>query len=299
LRRLVSAAGFNECVTFSFIADKAAREFADEADLVPIANPLSETFAVLRPSLLPGLVDSVSHNRRHGQRDVRLFELGTRFVATRGERRALGLAWMGALDAEDWSAKPRPVTFFDLKGVVEALGRWLGLSLTARVATRPFLAPGRTAEIVVASDAGPRVFGVVGQLLPTLAAARDIPAQDEVYVAELDLDEVVDLVTILDIERTHPLPRFPSIVRDLAILVVDTLPAADVRGTIRAVAPSTLVRLVEFDRYQGQGIPEGKVSLAFRLTFQAAERTLTDRDADEAMEEIVSELAKAHGAVRR
>ncbi len=299
VRRLVSAAGFNECVTFSFIADKAAREFADEADLVPIANPLSETFAVLRPSLLPGLVDSVSHNRRHGQRDVRLFELGTRFVATRGERRALGLAWMGALDAEDWSAKPRPVTFFDLKGVVEALGRWLGLSLTARVATRPFLAPGRTAEIVVASDAGPRVFGVVGQLLPTLAAARDIPAQDEVYVAELDLDEVVDLVTILDIERTHPLPRFPSIVRDLAILVVDTLPAADVRGTIRAVAPSTLVRVVEFDRYQGQGIPEGKVSLAFRLTFQAAERTLTDRDADEAMEEIVSELAKAHGAVRR
>src|SRR4029079_16555323 len=175
------------------------------------------------------------------------------------------------------------------------LGRWLGLSLTARVATRPFLAPGRTAELVVES----RVFGVVGQLLPALAVARDIPAQDEVYVAELDLDEVADLVTILDIQRTHPLPRFPSIVRDLAILVADSLPAADVRGTIRAVAPSTLVRVVEFDRYQGQGIPEGKVSLAYRLTFQAAERTLTDREADEAMEAIVSELARVHGAVRR
>ena len=299
VRRLIAAAGFNECVTFSFIADKAAREFADEADLVPIANPLSETFAVLRPSLLPGLVDSVSHNRRHGQRDVRLFELGTRFVATSGERRALGLAWMGALDAEDWSAKPRPVTFFDLKGVVEALGRWLGLSLTARVATRPFLAPGRTAEIVAESGTASRIFGVVGQLLPALAVARDIPVQDEVYVAELDLDEVVDLVTMLDIQRTDPLPRFPSIVRDLAILVADTLPAADVRGTIRAVAPSTLVRVVEFDRYQGQGIPEAKVSLAYRLTFQAAERTLTDREVDEAMDAIVSELAKVHGAVRR
>jgi phenylalanyl-tRNA synthetase beta chain len=309
VRRLISGAGFNECVTFSFIADKAAREFAAEADLVPIANPLSETFAVLRPSLLPGLVDSVSHNRRHGQRDVRLFELGTRFVATRGERRAVGLAWMGALDAEDWSAKPRPVTFFDLKGVVEALGRWLGLSLTARAATRPFLAPGRTAEIVAdpfvvspskderGSDS--RIFGVVGQLLPALAVSRDIPTQDEVYVAELDLDEVADLITILDIERTHPLPRFPSIVRDLAILVADTLPAADVRGTIRAVAPSTLVRVAEFDRYQGEGIPEGKVSLAYRLTFQAAERTLTDREADEAMETIVAELAKVHGALRR
>ena len=136
-------------------------------------------------------------------------------------------------------------------------------------------------------------------MLPALAVARDVPAQDEVYVAELDLDEVVDLVTILDIQRTRPLPRFPSIVRDLAILVADTLPAADVRGTIRAVAPSTLVRVVEFDRYQGHGIPEGKVSLAYRLTFQAAERTLTDREADEAMHAIVAELAKVHGAVRR
>jgi phenylalanyl-tRNA synthetase beta chain len=299
VRRLVSAAGFNECVTFSFISDKAAREFADEADFVPIANPLSETFAVLRPSVLPGLVDSVSHNRRHGQRDVRLFELGTRFVARSGERRALGLAWMGALDAEDWSAKPRPVTFFDLKGVVEALGRWLGLALTARAATRPFLAPGRTAEIVVNGQKGTRIFGVVGQLLPSLAAARDIPAQDEVYVAELDLDDVADLVTILDIERTHSLPRFPSIVRDLAILVADSLPAADVRGTIRAVAPPTLARVAEFDRYQGKGIPDGKVSLAYRLTFQDPERTLTDREVDDAMDTIVAELSKIHGAVRR
>jgi phenylalanyl-tRNA synthetase beta chain len=299
VRRLISAAGFNECVTFSFIADKAAREFADEADFVPIANPLSETFAVLRPSLLPGLVDSVSHNRRHGQRDVRLFELGTRFVARSGERRALGLAWMGALDAEDWSAKPRPVAFFDLKGVVEALGRWLGLTLTAGAAMRSFLAPGRTAEIVVNGQDGARLFGVVGQLLPSLAVARDIPAHDEVYVAELDLDEVADLVTILDIERTHSLPRFPSIVRDLAILVADSLPAADVRGTIRAVAPPTLARVAEFDRYQGKGIPDGKVSIAYRLTFQDPERTLTDREVDDAMETIVAELSKIHGAIRR
>jgi phenylalanyl-tRNA synthetase beta chain len=206
---------------------------------------------------------------------------------------------MGSTDAEDWSAKPRPVTFFDLKGVVESLGRWLGLSLTARPATRPFLAAGRAAEIVAASEGAPRVFGVVGQLLPALAVARDIPAQDEVYVAELDLDEVTDLITILDIQRTRSLPRFPSIVRDLAILVADTLPAADVRGTIRAVAPPTLVRVVEFDRYQGKGIPDGRVSLAYRLTFQDVERTLTDREVDDAMDAIVGELAKVHGAVRR
>ena len=299
VRRLATAAGFNECVTFSFIADRAAREFAESQDLVPIANPLSETFAILRPSLLPGLVDSVSHNRRHGQRDVRLFELGTRFLARGGERRALGLAWMGSTDAEDWSLKPRPVTFFDLKGVVESLGRWLGLTLTASRAERPYLAPGRTAEIIAHGEAGTRLFGVVGQLRPALAVARDVPAHDEMYVAELDLDEVADLVTILEIRRAKSLPRFPSIVRDLAIQIADSLPAADVRGTIRAVAPPTLARVVEFDRYQGPGIPDGRVSLAYRLTFQAAERTLTDKEADEAMEAIVTELARVHGAVRR
>ena len=115
----------------------------------------------------------------------------------------------------------------------------------------------------------------------------------------MDLDEIADLVTILDVARTRPLPRFPSIVRDLSILVADTLPAADVRGTIQAAAPSTLVRVAEFDRYQGKGIPDGRVSLSYRLTFQAPDRTLTDEDADEAMRAIVGALDTIHGAVRR
>jgi phenylalanyl-tRNA synthetase beta chain len=300
LRRLATAAGFNECVTFSFIGEPSAEEFAEPGEGVAIANPLSETFAVLRPSLLPGIVDSLSHNRRHGQRDVRLFELGTRFSKTSGERRTLALGWLGAGNPEHWSERTRPVDFFDLKGVVEELAAAMGLTTSARPATRPFLSPGRTAEIVVdAPDGGRRLLGVIGQLRPTLALARDIPTQDEVYLAELDLDSVTDLVTVLDIAVTHALPRFPAIVRDLSILVADVLPAADVRGTIRSVAPATLARLAEFDRYVGTGVPEGRVSLSYRLTFQAPDRTLTDADVDAAMEKIVAALAHAHGAVRR
>jgi phenylalanyl-tRNA synthetase beta chain len=300
LRRLATAAGFNECVTFSFIGERSADEFGAPGDSVAIANPLSETFAVLRPSLLPGIVESLSHNRRHGQRDVRLFELGTRFVKAGGERRTLALGWLGAGDAEHWSERTRSVDFFDLKGVVEELSAAMGLSVRARPAMRPFLSPGRTAEIVVdAPDGGTRSFGVVGQLLPALAVSRDIPSQDEVYLAELDLDAVADLVTMLNVATTHALPRFPAIVRDLSILVADVLPAADVRGTIRSVAPATLVRLAEFDRYVGKGVPEGRVSLSYRLTFQAADRTLTDAEVDAAMDTIVAALAQAHGAVRR
>jgi phenylalanyl-tRNA synthetase beta chain len=300
IRRLTAAAGFTESVTFSFIAEKAAREFVGDAPLVEIMNPLSETFAVLRPSLLPGLVDAVAHNRRHGQRDVRLFELGTRFVHDRGESRTLSLAMTGAAAPEHWSGRPRLVDFFDASGVVEGLCQALGLAASLSSTDATHLARGRAARVhVAAQDGSMRDIGSVGQLAPALADARGVPAQDEIYVAELDLDAVADLITLLEISRTRPLPRFPSIVRDVSILVDDTLKTSDVRDTIRSAASATLVRIAEFDRYQGKGIPEGKVSLSYRLTFQAADRTLTDAEADEVTAAIVGALSRAHNAQRR
>jgi len=300
LRRIATAAGFSECVTFSFISEKSAREFAPADQLVAITNPLSELFAVLRPSLLPGLVDAVAHNRRHGQRDLRLFELGTRFVRGTGESRTLSLAYSGAGIAEHWSGRARPGDLFDIIGVIETLGHALGLTLRVEAAERDWLIAGRTAQVLAVDGAGAtRVFGIVGQVQTSLTAARDIPAHDDVFVAELDLGAVHDLVTMLGVTRTGPLPRYPSIVRDLSILVDESLLAAQVRGTIQAVAPPTLVRAAEFDRYQGKGVAEHKVSLSYRLTFQAPDRTLTDAEADAAMTTIVEALAAAHGAVRR
>ena len=258
-----SAAGFNECVTFSFIGRKAARRVRgrgrDRRHRQPALGDVRGAAAVA-PA---GAGRLGEHNRRHGQRDVRLFELGTRF--SRDQRRAsrAGARLAGRARRRALERSAAPVDFFDLKGVVEALGRGDRAATDgASVATRPFLAPGRTAEIV--ADAGWRraaLFGVVGQLAAGARRGARHPGQDEVYVAELDLDEVGDLVTMLDIATTRALPRFPSIVRDLSILVADILPAADVRGTIRSVAPATLVRVAEFDRYQGKGVPDGRVSL--------------------------------------
>ena len=96
-----------------------------------------------------------------------------------------------------------------------------------------------------------------------------------------------------------PLPRFPSVIRDVSVLVADTLPAASVRGTIRTVAPPALVDVREFDQYRGKGIPEGRVSLSLRLTFRSAERTLTDAEVQDAMDAILAALAREHGAVQR
>src|SRR4029453_13769871 len=111
MRTVLAGAGFSEAVTFGFVAEGAAAPFAADGDLAPIANPLSENFAVLRPSALPGLIDAVAHNRRREQRDVRLFEVGARFSRAHGERRPVASAWAGTAVSEYWGGGTRDVDF--------------------------------------------------------------------------------------------------------------------------------------------------------------------------------------------
>ncbi len=320
VRETLAGAGFAEAVTFTFIEERAAAPFAPNPStplgaspstalgasgngtgLVPIANPLSESFAVLRPSLVPGLVDAVARNRRRERRDVRLFEIGAAFSATDGETRRVALAWTGAGAPEHWSGTGREVDFFDLRGAVERLAEAAGTAVEFSPTTISWLVPGRSAAVAIATG-GPEpglALGVVGQLQPSIATERGVPGAEALYVGEIDLDRLAAAASGRDDLRVTPLPRHPSIVRDLSVLVPDTLPAAAVRGTIRAAAPTELESIVEFDRYQGKGIPDGRVSLSFHLTFRAADRTLTDAEADRGMDAIVAALEREHGASRR
>src|SRR5262249_21911425 len=136
-------------------------------------------------------------------------------------------------------------------------------------------------------------LGVIGQIGPAIAQARGVPAGETLWAFELNADALGAQGRGDDL-RAESLPRFPSIVRDLSVLVDAALPAASVRGTIRAAAPATLTHVIEFDRYRGKGVPEGRLSLSLRLTFRSPERTLTDAEVDAAMEGIVSALAPAH-----
>jgi phenylalanyl-tRNA synthetase beta chain len=302
LRQVLTACGLSEAMTFAFIEAPAAAPFAADG-VVAVANPLSEKYAVLRPSLLPGLVDAAAHNRRREHHDVRLFETGTRFSPL-GETRAVAGVWCGAGAPPHWSGASRPADFYDVKGVVEALGRALAVELEYEPASVPFLVEGRTAGVffrLKAEATEPREtrkIGVIGQIAPSILDARGFPAGDALYAFELDVDALADRHSGDDL-RAESLPRFPSVVRDLSVLVDGTLPAAAVRGTIRSAAPSELARVIEFDRYRGTGVPEGRVSLSLRLTFRSPERTLTDAEVDGAMERIVAALTTAHGAVRR
>ncbi len=175
VRRVLTAGGFSEAITFAFTEQAAAEAFApgeEASDLVPIDNPLSAKFAVLRRSLLPGLIDSLVHNRNRERRDVRLFEIGHCFSATHGEVRKVGFVWTGAAAPPHWSGTGREVDFFDARGVIERLSRALGVRIRFERATCPYLVPGQSAVVrMVENGSETSDIGLLGRLTGVTARA--------------------------------------------------------------------------------------------------------------------------------
>jgi phenylalanyl-tRNA synthetase beta chain len=298
IRRVLTAGGLQEAVTFTFIEQAAAAPFAaDPAALVTIANPLSEKFAVLRPSLLPGLLDALIYSKRRESSDVQLFEAGAVFGLA-GERPAVAWVLTGARHRH-WSGGESAIGFSDAKGAAELLASAFGVRRASEAADEvPGFVRGRTARLLVGAPSGAIAAGVCGELRPDVAVGRGLSQGDAVFGGELDLSALV-LGVPPGARAIDPLPRHPSITRDLSIVIDQRLPAEHVRGTIRANAPATLVSVREFDRYQGKGVPDGRVSLSLRLIFRAADRTLTDHEVQQAIDAIVGALTREHGATLR
>ncbi len=304
IRRILTISGFSEAITFTFIDRSAAVAFHQERELVELANPLSEQLTVLRPSLLPGIIDSLVYNRRRERHDIRLFELGNCFSLVDGEIPRVAMICTGASNADHWSGPTRSLDLFDIKGVVERLCNAFGVKPEFDVLSNQTLVPGRAASVRAkptppeGSDGSKQIeLGNFGQLSPTVAEAHGFPSKiDEVYVAEIDLRALTQINLSRDSFRVKPPPRYPSMVRDLSILLDESLPASSVRESIRSVAGQTLAEIKEFDRYRGEGIPKGLVSLSLRLTFQSSERTLTDTEVQQTMTAVVSALEKTYNA---
>ena len=298
VRRALTAAGYSEAVTFGFVERRAAAAFlsAPDADaVVAIANPLSASFDVLRPSLLPGLLQVVAHNRRHGLPSVAVFEIGARFSTAFGERRTVGLAVTGPV-TDHWSAPSRIADLFDLKGAVEQLARVFGVTLVLEAATLPGFVPGVSARILV--DGQP--CGVMGRVTSGVADQAGASKHDAVLLAELDLEALGDPTRTL--ARVAPLPRFPAVTRDISVVVHDAVTAASIHRTIvdaSSGASAPLARVDVVDRYTGTGVTPEHASLSLRLTFQAADRTLTDVDVQDSVQNVVAALAEQHGAIQR
>ena len=251
VRHLLTVAGFSESATFAFVEKEASVPFSEPGvEATPIANPLSEKFAVLRPSLLPGLLDASVHNRRRERKDIQLFETGSRFTS-HGEGRAAAFVWSGAADGSHWSQPTRAVDFFDVKGVVEQIAAAFGIETEFAPAAVGFLAPGRSAEVRAHRNGTRAMLGVVGQIAPAIAAARGFPRAEELFAAELDPRRSRPWRPAASARRTAAAlslhrPR-------ISILIEDTLPAATVLA-LSVRRPSTLVSIAEFDRYQGKEV---------------------------------------------
>ena len=301
VRDVLTGCGLDEAITYSMInpADDARLQQGPPADAcVKVLNPLSADRSHLRRTLLSNLLHATRANLRFRER-VTIFELGRVFLPRPGqtlpaEPRRLGAVLVGPREPATWQPHDvTPLGFFDLKGVVETLLDRLEVrNVTWERGEHPGMHPGRTAQVVVGGQAA----GTVGELHPQVRAAWDLPALP-VALMELDLD-----ILLANWGEAAPMTAIsgqPAVYEDLAVIVDDSLPAAQVDGLIRQTGGKTLVDLRLFDVYRGQPVPEGKKSLAYNLAFQASDRTLTDEDVRKLRHKIVQRLERELGATLR
>ncbi|KFN51590.1 hypothetical protein N790_04645 [Arenimonas malthae CC-JY-1] len=289
LRRQLTGRDFIEAINYAFLdaATLEAWQLSDGA--VALANPLTAELGVMRTALLPGLVSALGRNRARQQPRVRLFELGKVFHLADGAPREtprIAAVACGPQSAEQWALDDRDVDFYDLKAEVEGLLALAGARAEFRPDDSPWGHPGRSASVW--RDG--RRIGWVGHLHPRLARALDLDG--EVVGFELDLAPLA----ARDVPRAGELSRFPSVRRDIALVVPETTPWAALETSLQAALGGLLREVVLFDRYVGPGLESGSKSLAMGLILQDVSRTLTDRDADQAVATALEALARDCGA---
>lgn len=299
VRRLLTDAGYHEAVSFSFVNAEIDALFSDAptSSRLQLQDPIDETQSHMRTTLLGGLLKALEHNFNYGTRNIRLFEIGKCFLDIDEDRpleiERLALVATGARDERDWRDASSRLDFYDVKGVIEALGDQLGLPpVEFRVGGAPsYLHPGRTAQLVLAGE----IIGHLGQLHPRLAA--NYKFKQAIFLAELDFRKLLASDRVEP--RYRPLPKFPTVVRDLAMIVDADVPYQSIEQSIRSLRLPDLVGVRLFDIYQGKELPEGKHSMALSLRYRAADRTLTDEEINAAQERLLACLAEEFQAELR
>ena len=299
VKEAIAARDFQEVVNFSFVELDWERDFCGNDAPVKLLNPISVQHAVMRSSLVGSLVANVRYNLNRKQGRVRVFELGRVFQTDAGVKDGpltvgginqplkLGAIAYGPARPEQWGLAQRNVDFFDLKGDIESL--LVPWQLRFERATHPALHPGRAANVLVDG----RCIGWLGELHPRWQQKYELPQAPVLF--ELDLEALL----------ASPMPayrevsKFPPVIRDLALVVDESVPAQALLETMRASGPAVVQDLWLFDLYRGKGIEDGKKSLAFRVVMQDTSKTLTDAETEAAMAQLLQLLADSVGAKLR
>ena len=290
VRRQLVARDYMEAINYAFVDGELLAKWQATEGGMTLANPLSAELGTMRTMLLPGLVAALGRNVARQQLRVRLFEMGKVFAMRAGEApletRRIAAVVCGDVQSEQWGAQARPVDFHDLKGDLDSLALAVGATLEYRPSQLACGHPGRSADVYRDNLS----IGWIGQLHPRLQRALDL---DTVPVAfEIDLAALQQR----RLASSGALSRFPSVRRDLAFVVAETVSWEVLAATIERAAGPSLRGLRLFDRYVGKGVETGCKSLATGLILQEESRTLTDRDVDQVMAEVISALSGEHAA---
>jgi phenylalanyl-tRNA synthetase beta chain len=302
IKQFMAGCGFTEAITYSFISRHFAERLRLRADdprrrAVVILNPLNEDQAVMRTSLLPGMLATLANNLSQGSRHLKLFEIGKVFIANQPSELPLEIEtlialWSGPRTPADWGEKETPCDFYDIKGVAETLQQALkvdGLRYTASAAENcRYTRAGCSADIM----AGNKIIGSIGEIHPQVLTNFDLKAP--AYFFEIRLDELAEMIP--DRIEARPLPRFPAVPRDITMIVDEALEAQGLLDAVMEMEEPLVESLHLFDVFSGSPIPDGKKSVSFRLVYRSAARTLSDDEVNALHKNIGAGLIKRFSA---
>jgi phenylalanyl-tRNA synthetase beta chain len=311
LRDMLTGFGFQEILTYSLVSleklDKLSPRLELKVPPLKVANPMTREQEFLRTSLRAGLLATLAHNQKFEQSGVRLFEIGKIFlpphhhvIASEAkqpqeerelpqEREMLCAVLSGPRLELSWQDDKEPLDFFDAKGVVENVLNELGLKASFENSDDEGLFPGRGANIMVEDDR----MGILGELHPKVARAFELSGV--ACLIEIDLEKV--LTKISGMKAYQPIPRFPSVTRDIALVIDEQVSYRKVEEVIQSFPLVTKVSL--FDLYRGEQVAEGKKSFAIRIVHQSPSHTLTDEEVDQTQRQMLAKLNQELGATLR
>jgi len=276
--------GYQEAITYSFVDEEIQKAVAPDDEFIRIKNPISSELSVMRTTLWCGLLNAALYNTKRQQNRVRLFETGLRFISKNNEtiqQRMLSGLVLGAAFAEQWSSKSRKVDFYDLKGDLAALFHLSGREVQYAATKHPALHPGQAAEIL---DAEGAVLGVMGMLHPTLE--KQLGFETPVFLFELDQT----LLFKKQLPKFETLSKFPSVRRDMALIVEEKVTVAEIIACIEQCQEKVIKDILIFDIYRGEGVDNGYKSVALSLMLQDFKQTLTDSEIDAIFSKVLENL---------
>jgi phenylalanine--tRNA ligase, beta subunit len=300
----LASVGLSEVMTYSFIHpcsfDKLELPADDERRrFIEVMNPISDEFKVMRTTLVPSILSTVAYNLARQSESVKIFEVGRTYLPKAlpltefpVEKRVLCAAMSGKRNVLNWTEGKDNVDFYDMKGVVEGLLSKLQVTdYKLILATQPYLHPGKSCAIEYQGE----LIGYFGEVHPTVAANFELSS--ETYVLELAIEPLV--AAAVKVPKYKHLPKFPGTSRDIAVVVPLEVSMRELEGVIRANAGELLADVKVFDVYTGKQVAGGCKSMAFNLTFQAGDRTLTDTEIDTVIKNVVDKVGEEYKAKLR